>query len=261
MFSQESRRILSRNPLSNVICQLRFPDILIIGANLPVEFQNAIREDFPQYSAKKEPPLPKLAGTPGNLHLEKQDPATNYSFTSADGIWSVNLTNNFISLSCRRYTCWEDFAAHLDKPLAAFIQIYRPAYFTRVGLRYLNFISRKALQLEHVPFRDLIAPCYLGVLAMDDLPESAVTRCAMDTEFAIGGGCKAKIHAGPGLVKQIGQTDTEPKFIFDLDLFMPGNIPINHSAGTLQTLHNHAYPLFRGGITDTLLDALESTPL
>ena len=27
-----------------------------------------------------------------------------------------------ISLACTKYTCWEDFAIHLDKPLAAFIK-------------------------------------------------------------------------------------------------------------------------------------------
>lgn len=260
MFSQEPRCLLNRNQLSDVICQLRFPDILIIGANPPADFQNAIRGDFPQYTVKKVPPAPKLSGTPGNFRLEDQNPAVNYVFSSADGIWRVHLASNFISLSCSRYTCWEDFARHLDKPLAAFIQIYKPAYFTRVGLRYLNFISRKALQLEAVPFRELITPCYLGILAMDTLPEPAVSRCSLDTEFSISGGCKAKIHSGPGLVKKIGQPDPEPKFILDLDLFMQGNIPVNHSAGALQTLHSQAYPLFRGAITDTLFDALEPTP-
>ena len=42
----------------------------------------------------------------------------------------------------------EEFAARLDQPLAAFLQIYQPAHFDRVGLRYVNFISRQALRLR-----------------------------------------------------------------------------------------------------------------
>lgn len=257
MFSQEERCLYRKSTLAEVICQLRFPEILTIGANLPVDFQEAIREDYPQYSSRQEVAAPRLTGTPGNLRLQEQPATVNYQFVSADGVWRINLTSKFISLTCTRYTQWEDFAKKLDKPLAAFIKIYKPAYFERVGLRYLNFISRKSLSLEGVPFRDLLSPCWLGPLAEDDVAENASARCSVDTERAIRGGCRVKIHAGPGNVKRNGQPDPEVKFIFDQDLYMPGNLPVNLSAGALQTLHSQAYSIFRGAITDTLHEAME----
>ena len=64
MFSHESRCIYENNQLGEVICQLRFPEILAIGANLPVDFQEAIREEFlscggaeqaAEYILKQEP--------------------------------------------------------------------------------------------------------------------------------------------------------------------------------------------------------------
>lgn len=261
MFSKEERCVYEKNTLGEVICQLRFPEILTISANLPVEFQEAIRAEYPQYSARKEAPAPKLTGTPGNLHLENQPQTINYQFASADGVWRVNLTSRFISLACAKYTCWEDFALKLDKPLAAFIKIYKPAYFERVGLRYLNFISRKTLNLEGTPYSELIAPCYLGPLGEEDVAEHSTSRCSVDAEIAIRGGCRVKIHAGPGLVKRNGQQDNEVKFIFDQDLFMSGNVPVNLSAGALQTLHGQAYPIFRGAITDTLHSAMLPEPV
>ncbi len=256
MFSTDQRCIYRNCQLNDVICQLRFPEILSIGANVPVAFQEAIRAEFPQYIARKEFPAPKLSGTPGNMNLENAPATVNYQFTSADGVWRVNLTSKFISLACTRYTCWEDFAAKLDHPLAAFIQIYKPAYFERIGLRYINFISRKELDLEGVPFRDLIESRYLGILADESIPESSATRSSLDAELSIRGGCKVKIHAGPGLVKRGGKPDPEVKFIFDQDLFMPGKLQINLSAGALQTLHSQAFAIFRDAITDTLHDAM-----
>ena len=257
MFSKEPRCRYRSHPLSEVICQLRFPEILAIGAEMPVAFQEAIRSEYPQFFRRQEAPAPKITGVPGNMTLQNQPPVINYQFASADGVWRVNLTSRFISLSCTKYTGWEEFAQRLDKPLAAFIQIYKPAYFERVGLRYLNFISRSALGLENIPFRDLISPCYLGLLAEEDVVETSVGRSGVDVEMAIRGGCRVKLHAGPGMIKRPGLDDKEVKFIFDQDLYMPGQLPVNLSAGALQTLHAQADSIFRGAITEKLHDAME----
>ncbi len=257
MFSQEARCIYRNNQLGEVICQLRFPEILTIGTTVPAIFQEAIRDEYPRYAAKQETPAPKLSGAPGNFCVENQPTTINYQFTSEDGIWRINLTSTFISLSCSRYTCWEDFAKRLDKPLVAFIKTYKPAFFERVGLRYLNFFSRKALGLEGEPFSKLFAPCYLGPLAEEDVNEANSTMCNLNAELGLRGGCRVKLHAGPGMVKRNGQADQEIKFIFDQDLFMPGKVPVNMTTGALQTLHAQADSIFRGAITDLLHDAME----
>ncbi len=257
MLSTESRCLYRRNQLAEVICQLRFPEILTIGTTVPAEFQEAIRGEYPQFSRRQEAPAPKITGIPGHMTLENQPTTVNYQFSSADGVWRVNLTSKFISLSCSRYTCWEDFAKRLDRPLAAFIRLYKPAYFERIGLRYLNFISRRDLELEGIPFRDLLEPCYLGPLSEDEVAEQSVTRCNVDAELALRGGCRARLHAGPGMVKRNGQADNELKFVFDLDLFMPGQLPVNLSAGALQTLHSQAFAIFRGAIRPRLHKAMD----
>ena len=250
MFSKEPRCIYSNNQLGEVICQLRFPQILSIDANAPADFQEAIRSEFPQYTARKEPVPQKPGEAPAQ-------PGMNYQFSTPDGVWRVNLTSRFISLACSGYTCWEDFAARLDKPLAAFIRVYRPAYFERVGLRYLNFISRQALDLEGTPFSDMIAPCYLGPLSEEDVAEQSANRCTVDADLALRGSCRVKLHAGPGMVRRALKQDPELKFIFDQDLYMPGKLAVNLSAGALQTLHAQAYSIFRGAITDLTHQAMD----
>lgn len=244
MLSTEPRCIYRHNQLGEVICQLRFPQILSIETELPAKFQDAIRDVFPRYGLRKE-------------KLGPEEQTNNYQFSTDDGLWRVNLTSKFISLSTNRYTRWEEFAAMLDKPLAAFIQLYKPACFDRVGLRYLNFFSRKALELEDVPFRELFEPAYAGLLGDEDVPEPTVSRSGVDAEMAIRGGCRLKLHAGPGKVTMAGKTDEEVKFILDLDLYMSAKVPVNLSAGALQTLHSQAYGVFRGAITQKLHDAME----
>lgn len=257
MFAQEPRCIYDKNQLIEVICQLRFPEILSVTAKPPVDFQESIRDLFPQFRILKEIQPPRITGGPGNFGMTQQTETTNYQFQSADGVWRINLTNRFISLACTRYTTWETFASMLDKPLSSFIQIYRPAYFERVGLRYVNAFSRKELGLEDCSFADLIQPCYLGILGQEDVMDGNVSRCTVDAEMAIRGGCRVKLHAGPGMIKRGNQQENEARFILDNDLYMMGQTPLDLSTAALSTLHAQAGDLFRGAITQRLHLAME----
>ena len=240
MFTDRERCLYRKRQLVEVICQLRFPTILSISAREPAEFQEGIRGDFPQYKRNFDMPQPKLTGAPGNFRVEESEKITNYNFLSADGKWKVNLTNSFVSLSTPAYTTWEDFAAKLDLVLSQFIPIYRPAYFERVGLRFINIFSRKALDLEGVPFRELFQPGYLGLLAEEDVREEGFARAGQDIELAIAGGCRIKMHAGPGMIQRANVKDSEIKFILDNDVFMNGKLPVAQCAPALQTVHIQA---------------------
>ena len=56
MFSTEPRCIYRSSQLGEVICQLRFPEILSIQANAPAAFQDAIRDQYPVYLRRQELP-------------------------------------------------------------------------------------------------------------------------------------------------------------------------------------------------------------
>ena len=112
MFSNEPRCRYGQPQLVEVICQLRFPEILTIQANAPADFQEAIRSQYPLYLRRQEIPA---AAVSGNMTLLKKEPVINHQFATADGVWRINLTSKFISLACSKYTCWEEFAAHLEK--------------------------------------------------------------------------------------------------------------------------------------------------
>ncbi len=256
LFSNYERYAYNKAPLIETICQLRFPAILNIGAKEPAEFQEAIRHQFPRYAVKTEQLPPRLVnpGTP-QQKLEQQPPIQNYNFISEDNLWKINLTRNFIALSTLRYTTWEDFAQRLDKPLAQFLQIYQPAPFERIGLRYVNAFSRKRLGLESSAWNDLLEPPFLGPLDEEDVVESATAKCSIDLDTRLAGDIHMKMHAGPGLLGG-GKQDPEVKFILDGDFSAQGQITPDRVPERLEAMHQYAVRLFLGSMTNTLFTAL-----
>lgn len=261
MFLEASRVRYHKPQLVEVICQLRFPTILSIGAKDPVEFQERIRREYPRYSRNIEKLPPKVLGQPGNMKLQEQPEVINHQFLSADGRWKVNMTNHFIALATPAYTTWEDFAARLDAVLANFVEIYEPAFFERIGLRYINAFSRRELELDGYTFADLIQPAYLGLLAEEDVQERAFLHASQEAELNLPGGCRLKLKCGPGMVKRGNKEDKEIKFILDEDLYMAGKVEIAHCTAALNTVHIHADRTFRGAITQTLHNAMEPEDL
>lgn len=241
------------NQLLEVICQLRFPPILTINEKMPADFQEEIRDQFPQFTVRVE----QVPNPPGQPLANPTRTINNYQFISADGKWKLNLTQNFIALSTVEYTDWRTFAGKLDQPLGRFIQRYRPAYFERVGLRYMNAISRNDLGLEGVAWNDLIQPAWLGVLDEEDVAEQTVIRSATEVEMILPGKVRLKAHSGPGRVKRQGKDDGEVKFILDFDLSATGKIEARQAVGVLDTLHDNANKVFQGAITIKLHEAME----
>ncbi len=253
--------IYEKAQLIEVICQLRFPTILSIDTREPADFQDTVRVNFPRYVCQTEK-LPAQGGA------EPQS-VRNHNFISEDGASKLSMTKNFIALSTMRYSSWEDFAHALDEPLGQFIRIYRPAYFERVGLRYINGFSRKSLELENCRWNDLFQPQYLSILDDDSIDEKNVSKCSVDLEMKLDSRATAKIHAGPGLVKRSVRTpngvqtiqEQESRFILDQDIYMAGKVSLGEVTDALAQLHGHADRIFSDAITDVLHEAMEAVEL
>ena len=260
LFAPYERVHYARSPLVEVICQLRFPTILSIGANGPAAFQEAIRKDFPKYMTRQEQLPPKVVKKGNATALEPQKPITNYHFISEDGRWKINLTQNFIALSTLSYQRWEDFAIRLDQALAQFIQIYQPAYFERIGLRYVNAVSRQRLGLEGQLWDDLIQSQYIGILGEPDVEESEIAKCSLEVDTPLVGGYRMKLRTGPGLVGG-GKTDKEVKFVLDADFSTAGKMTAEAVPEKLERMHRFAVCFFQGAITKELHEAMGPTPM
>ncbi len=174
-FPDKKRIIYNKNPLDQVVCQLRFPPILKIDTEIPVKFQDKIRKDFPHYMDMIEGQVEFSPKVKVGISSEVSDQMLplpgykNHEFKSEDEQWKINLTRNFIALSTKNYTRWEDFKGTLKLMLDTFSSVYSPSFFTRTGLRYIDVIKRSKLKLDRVGWKELLNPHILGLLGSSDI--------------------------------------------------------------------------------------------
>ena len=262
-FPETKRVIYKKNPLDQVICQLRFPTILKIDAEIPADFQEKIREDFPNF---KETSALKVEGPPdvkGPIPLDvlkqvlQSSSGKNYKFSSENGQWKVNLTRTFIALTANEYERWEKFKEKLEKPLKALIDIYSPAYFSRIGLRYIDVIRRSRLKLEDVNWNELIQPYILGILSSTVVGEHVQN---FKSQYEIRLSDKENIVRI--ITKLVEPADGgEVCYRIDSDFFKTGKTNINDAMDKLKYFNVRASRLIQWCITEKLHKALEPQTL
>jgi uncharacterized protein (TIGR04255 family) len=258
-FSQFPRILYDKNPLELVICQLRFPPILKIEAELPSGFQEAVRSTFPLFNdaqpqvaiAQGIPPeISKLLGT----MLPVQAPRT-YQFTSSDGNWQITLTRESLALSCRKYRRWEEFRNILETPLSALLNYYKPAFFSRIGLRYRDLICRSALGLDGVPWNELLVSELAGEFHS---PLAAnITQASHQIVLSLSGG-KVQVLIQHGIGPR---RDKELCYYIDNDFSTEHRREPNNAMETLNYFSKQSWRLFRWCIAERLHSAMGPQPI
>jgi uncharacterized protein (TIGR04255 family) len=252
-----------KNPLVEVICQVRFPRILSIDGEVPSAFQNEINSQYPNLQTANEfqqqlsvdmtddNPIPRFA----------QEKRLNYAFVSADAQWKVNLASTFFSLSTRQYCLWEKFYEKLTSLIEVFHKVYplAPSEYERVGLRYINAISRSKLGLTDCDWKDLIHPSAIGLLSNSDIKKD-ITSFNSSTEFKVDNESFARISTGLGFTNsantQVPMSGQELSLIIDNDIF---TFKVNRDmlCSRLEYIHKISTNIIQSVITDKLRQAME----
>lgn len=257
-FPDVPRVIYQINPLDEVICQLRYPAILKIDTEPPAAFQELIRADYPFYESK--PPIRLPAGLSPNLAqmLVSDLPLgglKSHEFTSKDRSWTVNLTREFLALTCRSYERWETFREQLGRLADALLTIYRPAALTRLGLRYRDVIYRSRLHLEETPWCELLQ---LGISGLLGLPDTAPFVRASASNFILDlPEVEAQVQVYAGLAMDARTKETA--FMIDADFFTEQQTELSDVFNRLNTLNRQAGKFFRWCITERLHHAMQPT--
>ena len=250
---EEYRRVrYKKSPLLEVIFQLRFPTILAINATAPVEFQEKIRNNYPYYKEETEQQNELIINSMGAPTAVKRNENKNYSFVSLDSKWKVNLTSSFIALSTTSYTQWEDFEVKAKDIVASFEAVYKPAFYTRVGLRYVDAITKSKWGLKDRKWNELLQPHVLGI--MTDEIESGVNSYVSEAEYKVpGSDAFTKVHFELVHINNSSETS----LLIDCDYFASKTTPKEQVQKIAGTLHTNSSNFIGKAITQLLSNAME----
>jgi uncharacterized protein (TIGR04255 family) len=180
----------------------------------------------------------------------------SFMFSSADGVWSLALNRGSLSLTCRKYSRWDEFRRKLEGPLKALIEIYEPRFFIRLGLRYRDVISRERLQLQDVAWHDLLSPGIVGVIHTPLEPLVATSWHQVvfklqreDTQVLLQHGL------------QPSPPNSERCYIFDCDFSTQSQTEPQNAFNAFQYFNKRSWYFFRSCITDRLHNAMQPEPI
>jgi uncharacterized protein (TIGR04255 family) len=255
-FPESERVVYQVHTLAQVACQLNFPTILSIGTDAPSAFQDQLRETYPLYEpVQVGPQLPEIADLIARLPI-KPPISTRHQFTTADGQRSVSLSQESLIIAENSYDQWPTLRQDIETARSALEEIYRPAFYTRVGLRYQDAIDQRELGFDpELPWAELINPALTSFLGA---AEPAIKQAVID----LTGNALVSLDGAPDAMARImyGTAQREPDnqvvYLVDADYFTNERKQGGEVLELLDYFNKEAGQLFRWAITDRLRDAL-----
>jgi len=236
---------LENAPLSEVVCQVRYPPILRISTEEPTAFQERIRDRFPLVDLEHGFVL--RLPRPGAKEAPAAEPkASVYRFHTPDEQTTISLAADFYAVSTTAYTHWGDFTRVLDLAHQAVEQLYRPAYATRIGLRYINRLT----------FQNT------GCQTVDEL--FGVLRAELTAPIhnpawgeAVELHCRLVLPDGPArlTIGTVFETPEDgPTFVLDFDYFEEGRLELDRLIERCTCYNDAIYGAFRWAVRDDKLE-------
>ena len=254
--SDVERVLYDKNPLESVICQVRFPTILRVESEIPSNFQDLIRDKFPLFkeSSEEEITIPPEVAKVFGRQLGEAMPGRNFNFSSEDETWQVSLTRDFLALTCRKYERWEHFRKQFEIPLSALQNVYKPSFFSRVGLRYRDVIRRSVLDLSGVPWGQLLNAHTAGELGDSEVRET-IKSVKKELVFDLPDSAQARMIQG------LASSRGEQVYLIDTDFFTAQKTEVGDVWKRLGSFNRYARWIFRRCISDQLHHAMGPKPI
>ncbi len=240
---------LEHPPIAEVICQVKFPAILRIAKADPVDFQERVRDRFPNYEIDQgvfiNAPAPGIEGMSPVLQSRV------HRFNTDQPTISITLAPDFYAVSTRDYRHWEAFFAAVGFVHKAVFEVYRPSHILRIGLRYINRLTTANTACNTLEdIYDLLQPELTTQLrsAAFASPEEFATRTAVSdgsTRFTLSTAVLHEPSASP--------KTREPVFILDFDCYEEGRLQYGDLDARLVDFHGIIYRAFRWCVRDEAL--------
>lgn len=236
---------LSRPPLKAMLGQVRFPAILsVTDAEFIAPLQEAIRSEFPDLGPEQE--VGVEVSPDGAVSTETSH---RWRFRSADGMWSVVLAPDFLTLEATtgQYTDFEQFITRFEFIWPRALAILRVGARVQQGLRYVNHIPADGSD----SWRQLINPELLGAIT-NDLFADELSSCLTDLRLSRPDGTLAIKH---GVVR--AGPDQALGYVLDFDYLTQersSDVAVEAVTGLFRDYHAVIYRLFRWSITEQALE-------
>jgi len=219
-----------------------------------------IRKDYPVYSAQEPsfavaPQVTKeLATIIDQMNIPMPPELVVHRFSTKDSKRFIALRDEFMSLAETKYERWESFRGEIRKAESALKRVYEPAFYSRVGLRYLDIISRSSLKLTGIKWQDLLQKQIIAELGDKEVTD-AIRRIQTRVIIEIPDVPNGQIALNHGLIIPNG-TDEEC-YLIDADFSVERKEGVNEPFEILDKFHWLAGRLFRWAITERLHNAME----
>lgn len=210
-----------RNFIRSAVCELRFPTLLQLEREDPVELQKLLRSAFPHY--EKRTALSVGAGP-----VENQN---EHLFRSRGKQWLVVFKSSSIALETEKYTTSKLFFEQLTTVIEAARKVVDSDFFTRVGLRFIDAVPLPERRVEGWINPLLVRPLAEGTFG-------TVERYFQE----IRGRSK---HGGYGFRHGVFQSSEGKglEYILDFDFFAE-EVPMESVLNLVREFHEESYSLF-----------------
>ena len=164
------RQTFRQNSLATVIMQLRFHPILKVTERI-ADFQDRVRPRFPGFDTIESQTIEITSSGSGELHTE-----TAYRFHAESEPTKVSLHTSAVSIEYGAHQSRDVLLRDVETVLSALEAVYAPIVTKRLGIRYVNLISRSRITSalgRSVSWRDLLTQNFAqvpgGVAELDDV--------------------------------------------------------------------------------------------
>lgn len=257
------RVVFERPPLVLALCQVRFATVYRVGDPAVVgQFQDALREQYPVASAPMQTMQIQVGVGDSQAGLQQAMPRTAHQFSDLQENWTVVLTSESISLETRAYADFQDFLSRMQTLLVALERTMRPAFGTRLGLRYVN-----EMRPGHDDWSTVVRPELLGPLMVPGIG-SRTTQSIQQLGLQFPEG--HQVQMGHGFL-QIGamvqprpgsDSPSGPFYFLDFDAYQefPRHDPLPMETDAIsqrvESYHDTISDLFRWSITEQYASTL-----
>lgn len=245
---------LTDAPLVRVLSQVRFPRLaaLAAGEDTANAFAAAMGADYPILNEQREV---SVTITPEGV-TQAPGTARVWQLRSADEQWQVSFGDSFLTVDTAAYTSREDFAASVLNAWRCFVDVVRPPFVERVGVRYINRVA-DAATLNDLP--TLVRPEALGGVMVALAGDVSLSHSMHEALYHLDerNGLQARWGVlPPGAVLDPTLPPVpETSWVLDLDAFRVGRNDVDPGqvGEHVEQLAERAYRYFRWVVTPEFL--------